>query len=78
MRQPALVDCACEVTVCQECSGIEIHYCPMHQAAKGLLEALTEILNETRRGKDADGYGAHVSHLRILRTAQLAIAKAGG
>jgi hypothetical protein len=39
-RRPTLTDCGCEVTVYADGSGIELHYCPMHQAAKELLEAL--------------------------------------
>lgn len=39
-----LVDCGCETTVYSDGSGVEIHYCPLHQAAPDLLEAINTIL----------------------------------
>ena len=70
-RQPALVDCACEVTVYQDGSGVEIHYCPMHWAAKELLEALRRIMNAQDNGE------IHIPAAIGIR-ASVAIAKAEG
>ena len=42
-RRPTLTDCGCEVTVYADGSGIELHYCPMHQAAEEMLRALREV-----------------------------------
>jgi hypothetical protein len=36
----ALVDCGCQTTVYADGSGVEIHYCKMHEAAPDLLAAL--------------------------------------
>ena len=46
-RRPTLTDCGCEATVYADGSGIEVHYCPMHQAAPQLLEALRELCDPT-------------------------------
>ncbi len=41
----ALVDCGCNVYVWKDGSGAEIEYCPMHEAAPALVEALELIAN---------------------------------
>jgi len=41
----ALVDCNCEVTVYDDGSGVEIHYCHIHLAAPDLLEALKGLIS---------------------------------
>lgn len=45
-RRPTLTDCGCEATVYADGSGIELHYCPMHQAAEQMLEALKDIIGQ--------------------------------
>ena len=57
-RRPTLTDCGCEATVYADGSGIEMHYCPMHQAAPQLLEALREAkrdILDPNRGISASG-----------------------
>jgi hypothetical protein len=39
---PTLVDCGCEAKVHSDGSGVEIEYCPMHAAARQMLEALAK------------------------------------
>jgi hypothetical protein len=43
---PTLVDCGCEAKVYQDGSGIEINYCPMHQAANQMLQALKDVVEQ--------------------------------
>jgi hypothetical protein len=64
-RRPTLTDCGCEATVYADGSGIELHYCPMHQAAPQLLEAL-KVLRE------------HCDYADLRQLADAAIAAAGG
>jgi hypothetical protein len=46
MSGPTLVDCACEARVHADGSGIEIDFCPLHDAAPDLLKALQDIVRE--------------------------------
>ena len=46
-RRPTLTDCGCEATVYADGSGIELHYCPMHQAAEEMLDALKTLCAPT-------------------------------
>jgi hypothetical protein len=71
-RRPTLTDCGCEATVYADGSGIELHYCPMHQAAKEMLEALREVTQCLVAITVPGEYEADISRARA------AIAKAGG
>jgi len=71
-RRLTLTDCGCEATVYADGSGIELHYCPLHQAAKQLLEALTNLM---------EVYWSDASPVAVLsarRAARAAIKAAGG
>ena len=41
----AFVDCGCKVYVWNDSSGVEIEYCPMHEAAPEMLKALKGIVD---------------------------------
>lgn len=62
-RSPTLTDCGCEVTVYNDGSGIEMHYCPMHSAAPTLLAASIAALHEL------DGYAEAYHICEQLRDA---------
>jgi len=55
----ALVDCNCEVTVYDDGSGVEIHYCNLHRAAPDLLDALkgliSAVFTEQNEGLELSG-----------------------
>jgi len=77
-HRPTLTDCGCEATVYADGSGIELHYCPMHQAAKEMLEALRGIAKgEGRFSLDPLTHASNtVEDMKALAVA--AIAAAGG
>lgn len=68
-----LVDCGCKAVVYTDGSGIEIEYCPMHQAAPEMLSALKTIV-----AKCEDDSAPFQALLTIVGTACIAIDKAGG
>lgn len=40
-----LVDCGCQTKVYGDGSGVEVYFCPLHDAAPELLEACKQIEN---------------------------------
>ena len=38
-----LVDCGCETKVHADGSGVEVYFCPVHEAAPEMLEALEAV-----------------------------------
>jgi hypothetical protein len=52
MSGPTLVDCGCEARVHADGSGIEIDFCPLHDAAPELLATMREIARWTTHGGD--------------------------
>ncbi|MCJ7831327.1 MAG: hypothetical protein MUP86_02225 [Dehalococcoidia bacterium] len=77
-RRPTLTDCGCEVTVYADGSGIELHYCPIHQAALPMLKALYQIVKgEGRFSRDPLTHASNtIEDMKALALA--AIAAAGG
>lgn len=79
MHGPTLVDCGCQAKVYADGSGIEIEYCPLHGAARDLLEALGHCLNIMQHPYVGEPMEAELpAWYRILDEARAAIAKAGG
>jgi hypothetical protein len=40
-----LVDCGCETKVHADGSGVEVYFCPLHEAAPEMLKALEAVSN---------------------------------
>ena len=84
-----LVDCGCETKVHPDGSGVEVYFCPLHEAAPELLEALRACNNELighaayletcDGGVVLDNMENTVRHLRqVQQQAEAAIRKAKG
>lgn len=68
-----LVDCGCKTKVHADGSGVEIYYCPVHEAAPDLLHALIAARSEIDHLED---YAS--ANPQICDQIDAAIAKAGG
>lgn len=67
-----LVDCGCETKVHADGSGVEIHYCPMHEAAGMLLRVMrqiNEVANDTEVAWEARLYQIKVWSEKAARIA---------
>lgn len=70
-----LVDCGCTCTVYPDGSGIEMHWCPLHEAAPLLLE----VAEEADASQAWDGNDPDEEHWQVFYAkARTAIAKAKG
>jgi hypothetical protein len=47
-----LVDCGCETKVHPDGSGVELYFCPLHEAAEMLLRVMRQI-NEVANDRDS-------------------------
>jgi hypothetical protein len=77
----ALVDCGCETTVYTDGSGVEIHYCPMHDAAPELLAELKDAARGLRNLAEMVLRGApnyRDEAIKIAERQEAVIAKAEG
>lgn len=63
-------DCGCKVVVIGELTNVEIKYCPKHQAAPELLEALEELAEFDEMG------GNGKDHWVLINNAKQVIAEA--
>ena len=72
-----LVDCGCTAYVYDDGSGIEINYCPMHQAAPEMLKEIRFWADRFVGLSILNGVDRELAESRIRETRSL-IAKAEG
>ena len=75
-NQPrALVDCGCETTTYLDHSGVEIHFCRLHEAAEDLVVALRDTVGALEALSDDIAHELP-EHLRLHLKHSLADARA--